>query len=152
MLVVYGSAWTWRWRWSTELNGGMWKPNLIVSISTCRRVLRKRRNKPALWERNVQFIQHNVSYFFHGFNCNIMQYERRVVEVIGNITYQVLRPNFEETLHFLYLVLWAWKGLSESTTIHTPMCRLGMTRKWCLLAGFRSLKATNESSWGIRSH
>ena len=44
MLVVYGSAWRWRRRWSTELNGGMWKPNLTVSINTCSRVVRERFN------------------------------------------------------------------------------------------------------------
>lgn len=118
-------------------------PCLSVQVQ---RVLREG-VKPALWEWNIQFIQHNVSYCFHGFHCNIMSW--KLLAMLA--AYQVLRPNFEETLHFLYAISYCkpWKGLSESVTIHTPMCRFGMTRKWYLLAGFRSLKATNVSSWGI---
>lgn len=40
-----------------------------------------------------------------------------------------------------------WNNLSGAIILHTPMCRFGMTWKWYLLAGFRSPKAMNESSW-----
>ena len=121
------------------------------SINTCSRVvlkeglnLRSESGTSSLFNTTCPISSMDLTVW-HNVNVNLKSLAMLAA-------HQVLRPNFEETLHFLYLVLWAWKGLSESTTIHTPMCRLGMTRKWCLLAGFRSLKATNESSWGIRSH
>lgn len=36
-----------------------------------------RRVKPVFWEWNIQFIQHSMSYFFHGFDCNITWIQSR---------------------------------------------------------------------------
>lgn len=151
MFFRYGSAWTWRWRWFTELNGGMWKPNLTVSISTCSRVVKEGLDLRS--ESGTSSLS-NTTCPISSMDLTVTSCERRV-EVIGDagclprFTSEFRRDLILSTCH---IVLWAWKGLFESMTIHTPMCCLGITRKWCLLAGFRSLKAMNESSWGNQSH
>ena len=54
--------------------------------------------------------------------------KRRVESHLGMLTaYQVLRPNFEETLHFLYAISYCKheKSLSEAMTISHTNVSLG---------------------------